>query len=289
MFDLAWLASVPNAIRYTDLGLDPVALDLGILQIRWYSLAYLTGLIFGYWYINKLIRVPGAPMAKRHSDDLLFWATIGIILGGRIGYVVAYQPEILQNPLDILKLWEGGMSFHGGLTGLILAIIFYCRRHGLSALRVADYIACVAPVGQFLGRIANFINGELWGRSTDVAWGMIFPGGGEVVRHPSQLYAAALEGLLVFAVVNLLFWKTRARYQPGLLLGAAIFTYACARFTVGFFREPDAQLMEFAERTGLAMGQWLTLPMFLIGLYLILTARKRRQRVEPIAGSDAVA
>ena len=283
------LAEAAATLRYSDLGLSPVALDLGFLQLRWYSLAYLVGILFGYWYIGRLLQRPGAPMAQRHADDLVFWTTLGIIVGGRLGYVLAYQPAIMANPLDVLKVWEGGMSFHGGLAGLILALFFYARRHGLPILRVVDYIACVAPVGQFLGRLANFVNGELWGRPTDVAWGMIFPGAGEVARHPSQLYSAFLEGLLIFIVLNLLFWRTKARYLPGLLFGTAVLLYAMARFTVEFFRSPDPQLMEFAERTGLSMGQWLTLPMFLIGLYFMLTSKRRRQRVEPIAGGDAVA
>jgi phosphatidylglycerol:prolipoprotein diacylglycerol transferase len=281
-------ASAAAHIRFDDLGLSPVALDLGFFTLKWYSLAYLAGILIGYWYLLKLIRQPGAPMARRHADDMIFYATLGIIIGGRLAYVLFYQPEILQHPLDIFKLWNGGMSFHGGVIGVSLGILYLARKEKLSWLRVHDYVACCVPFGLFFGRLANFVNGELWGKETDVPWAMIFPTGGPVARHPSQLYEAVLEGLVLFAILWFAFWKTKARYQPGKLVGIFLLGYGLARFCVEFFREADVQLLEFAHRTGLHMGQWLTLPMIFGGLYLIVTAKGRRVRVEPIAGSASV-
>lgn len=274
-----FLAAATAHVRFENLGLDPVALDLGFFTIKWYSLAYLAGILIGYWYLLKLISRPGSPMARRHADDMIFYATLGIILGGRLAYVLFYQPAILERPLDIFKLWEGGMSFHGGVLGVSLGILYLARKNGLSWLRVHDYVACCVPFGLFFGRLANFVNGELWGKASEAPWAIIFPAGGEVPRHPSQLYEAALEGLVLGAILWLAFWKTRARYQPGMLVGIFLLGYGIARFTVEFFREADAQLMEFAARTGLHMGQWLTLPMIIGGLYLILTARSRASRV----------
>ncbi|MET0365757.1 MAG: prolipoprotein diacylglyceryl transferase [Sphingobium sp.] len=281
-------AAAPHAIEFASLGLDPVAIDLGFFTIKWYSLAYLAGILIGYWYLSVLLRQPGAPMAQRHADDMVFYATLGIIIGGRLGYVFFYGPEILSHPADIFKLWNGGMSLHGGTVGVLIAIWWLTRANQLSFLRVCDYIACVVPFGLCFGRIANFINGELWGKVTDVPWAIIFPTGGDSPRHPSQLYEAALEGPLMFAILAFFFWKTEARYQPGKLFGIAALTYGAARFGVEYFREADAQLMEFAERTGLHMGQWLTIPMLLIGLWLVMTAKRRRVRVEAVAGTKSV-
>ena len=290
---LPTIAAAGAHLRFDSLGLDPVALDLGFFQFKWYSLAYIAGILIGWWYLLKLLAQPGAPMARRHADDLVFYATLGIILGGRIGYVVFYAPEMFLEPLQVLRLWDGGMSFHGGVIGTTVAIILLARKHRLDWLRIHDYVACCAPFGLFFGRIANFINGELWGRPTDVAWGIVFPrtvaGGLDPARHPSQLYEAGLEGVALFAVLWFLFWRTQARYQPGRLVGSFLLGYGLARFFVEFFREPDAQLVEFARVTGLHMGQWLTLPMIAGGIYLIVTAPRRRQRVEPIAGSASVA
>ena len=285
-----------DAIAWTDLGLSPVALDLGFFELRWYSLAYLAGIFIGYWYLLKLIKQPGAPMARRHADDMVFYAALGIILGGRLGYVLFYNPGYyFENPLDILKLWDGGMSFHGGVLGTTLGILYLARKEGLPWLRIHDYVACCVPFGLFFGRLANFVNHELWGAPTNVPWAIRFP---EVVagltalgppRHPSQLYEAALEGIVLFLILWWMFWRTEARYQPGKLVGAFIFFYGLFRFAVEFVREPDAQLIEFAKATGLHMGQWLSLPMVLGGLYLMLTAKKRRIRVEPTVGSASVA
>jgi len=275
-------------IQFNDLGLDPVALDLGFFTIKWYSLAYLTGILVGYWYLIRLLREPGAPMARRHADDMIFYATLGIIIGGRLGYIIFYQPSILANPLDVLKLWQGGMSLHGGTIGVLVAIWWMSRKEQLSFLRVCDYVACVVPFGLFFGRLANFVNGELWGKVTDVPWAIVFPDGGALPRHPSQLYEAALEGPLLFAVLAWFFWRTDARYHPGKLFGLAAIGYGAARFFVEYYREADAQLMEFAARTGLHMGQWLTIPLLVGGLYLVVTSKGRRTRVEPVAGSKSV-
>ena len=285
-----------NAIAWTDLGLDPVALNLGFFELRWYSLAYLAGIFIGYWYLLKLLKQPGAPMARRHADDLVFYAALGIILGGRLGYVLFYNLSYYaQHPLDILKLWDRGMSFHGGMIGTVLGIIYLSRKEGLNWLRVHDYVACCVPFGLFFGRLANFVNHELWGAETNVPWAIRFP---EVMngllvtgppRHPSQLYEAALEGIVLFVVLAIMFWRTQARYEPGKLVGAFVFLYGLFRFLVEFVREPDAQLVGFAQATGLHMGQWLSLPMIVLGLYLMFTAKGRRQRVEPFAGTESVA
>lgn len=283
------IATASTFTQFADLGVGPVALDLGFFQIRWYSLGYLAGILLGYWLLLKLLARPGAPMSREHADDMILYATLGIILGGRIGYILFYQPSILQNPIDIFKLWEGGMSLHGGTLGTIFAIWLLARKHKLSFLRVCDYIACCIPFGLFLVRLANFVNDELWGRVTDVPWAIVFPNGGDMPRHPSQLYEAALEGLLMAAILWPLFWKTDARYTPGFLFGMAALIYGFARFTIEFLREPDQQLQWLVEASGLSMGQWLTVPMILIGFYLVFTAASRRRRVEPVAGTDSVA
>jgi phosphatidylglycerol:prolipoprotein diacylglycerol transferase len=277
------LAATAGAIRWDQLGISPIALDLGFFQLRWYSLAYLAGIVLGWWYLLRLLAQPGAPMARRHADDLVFYATLGIILGGRLGYVIFYKPlDYLHDPMEILRLWDGGMSFHGGVIGVSLGIFYISWRHKLDWLRVHDYVACCVPFGLFFGRLANFTNGELWGRETDLPWGVVFPTGGEIVRHPSQLYEAGLEGVLLFLILWFMFWRTRARYQPGLLVGTFILVYGFCRFGLEYVREPDAHLIEFARESHLHMGQWLSLPMILGGLYLVATAGKRAERVVPV-------
>ncbi|HET7317460.1 MAG TPA: prolipoprotein diacylglyceryl transferase [Sphingomicrobium sp.] len=284
-----------NAIAWTDLHLSPVALDLGFFELRWYSLAYLAGIFLGYWYLLKLLKQPGAPMARRHADDLVFYAALGIILGGRIGYVLFYNfPYYAAHPMDVLKLWDGGMSFHGGLVGTVLGILYLCWKQNLPPLRIHDYVACVAPIGLFFGRIANFVNHELWGAPTNVPWAVRFPeiiGGMTVLgppRHPSQLYEAILEGVVLFAILWWMFWKTQARYEPGKLVGTFGFFYGLFRFLVEFVREPDPQLAGFTHATGLHMGQWLSLPLIIGGAWLMWTAKGRRIRVEPALGSASV-
>ncbi|CAN5395035.1 hypothetical protein BH09PSE4_BH09PSE4_15220 [soil metagenome] len=187
------LAATAQHIHFANLGLSPVAIPLGFFAIKWYSLAYIAGILVGWWYLLKLIAQPGAPMARRHADDLIFYATLGVILGGRIGYVLFYQPQMLKNPLEILRLWDGGMSFHGGVIGTTIGILLFARANKLDWLRIHDYVACVAPFGFFFGRLANFVNGELWGKPTDVPWAIVFDrtvpfGMIEPARHPSQLY-----------------------------------------------------------------------------------------------------
>ncbi len=273
---LSLLASAGEPIYWVDFGLTR-GIDLGFFMLRWYSLAYLTGIMLGYWLMLRMIRSAGAPLAQRHADDLFFYCTLGIILGGRLGYATFYDRELWAHPAELLKLWNGGMSFHGGLIGTVLAIAWVARRNQLNFLRICDYISVVVPFGMLFGRLANFVNGELWGRvaSEGVPWAMVFPDAGSLPRHPSQLYEAALEGALMAAIMLLLFWKSRARFRPGLLVGVFAAGIGAARFTVEFFREPDAQLSEFAMRTGLSMGQWLTLPLIALGLFFVVRALRK--------------
>jgi len=291
------LAAASSHLVFTDLGLNPNVFSIPLFgttfALKWYSLAYIAGLAIGWWYLLKLIAQPGAPMAKRHADDLFVYAALGVILGGRIGYVLFYQPMMLLNPISVLKLWDGGMSFHGGVIGTSLGLIWMAHRHKLDWLRIHDYVACCAPIGLFLGRCANFVNGELWGKPTDVPWAVVFPHtvafGPEPARHPSQLYEAGLEGLLLFALLAFLFWRTRARWKPGLLVGVFLLGYGLARFFVEFFREPDRQFEGTFLATTIHMGQLLTLPMIAGGIYLIVTAHKRSARAAPVRGSESVA
>ena len=293
------LQAVDNSrfVAFPDLGLSPVALHIGPFDLRWYSLAYLAGIFVGYWYLLKLLKEPGAPLARRHADDLVFYAALGIILGGRLGYVLFYNfGQYLRHPIEILKLWDGGMSFHGGVVGTSLGIIYFAHKQKLSWLRIHDYVACCAPFGLFFGRLANFINQELWGAPTSVPWAIRFQEFNEYgqrvlgpPRHPSQLYEAFLEGVVLFVILAFLFWRTKSRYEPGKLVGVFIFLYGIFRFGIEFIREPDQQLIGFAQATHLHMGQWLSLPMILGGIYLIVTAPKRRVRVEPTVGTASVA
>ena len=286
----ALAASTQTHLRFEQLHLNPVALSLGFFDIKWYSIAYITGILIGWWYLLKLIAQPGSPMARRHADDLVFYATLGIILGGRLGYAIFYSPDMLLSPWRLIRLWDGGMSFHGGMIGTSIGIILFARKEKLDWLRIHDYLACAVPFGLFFGRMANFINGELWGKPSNVAWAIIFPRtGNDVPRHPSQLYEAGLEGIALFAILWFAFWRTKARYEPGKLVGLFLLGYGLARFTVEFFREPDSQFSGTFFATTIHMGQLLTLPMIIGGLYLIATAKGRRQRVVPIAGDVSVA
>src|SRR5690606_19616155 len=248
-------------------------------------LAYLAGILLGYWHLTRMVKAPGSPMAQRHADDLFFYCTLGIILGGRLGYAAFYKPELFTGwtgsetvSWDLLRLWDGGMSFHGGVLGTVVAIAWVSWRGKLSFLRVCDYISVNVGFGMLFGRIANFVNGELWGRAVEgpLAWAMIFPTDPRALpRHPSQLYEALLEGALVIAVMLPLFWKTRARYRPGLLVGVFTALIAAARFVAEFFREPDAHLAWMVADTGLSRGQWLTIPLILAGLALVIWALRR--------------
>lgn len=273
MIDLI-AAGASDVIRWEELGLRP-GIDLGFFTLRFYSLAYLCGIALGYWHLSKMVKAPGSPMAQRHADDLFFYCTLGIILGGRLGYATFYQPD-LWTSMALFRLWEGGMSFHGGVIGTTVAIAFVAWRNQLNFIRVCDYIAVNVGFGMLFGRLANFINGELWGRVTDVPWAMIFPADPTgLPRHPSQLYQAVLEGLLVIAVMLPLFWLTRARWRPGLLVGAFVSIVASGRFIGEFFRQPDAGWEDFIVRTGLSWGQWLTIPLILGGVLLVVRALRR--------------
>ena len=263
------------ALPFPDI--DPVIFQIGPLAIRWYALAYIAGLMLGWKYIVRLVRRDGdsAAMSEVQVDDFLVWATIGVVLGGRLGYVLFYRPGFyLDNPAEIIAIWQGGMSFHGGLLGVTAAMILYSRKYNLSLLGVTDLISMAAPVGLFFGRLANFINGELWGRATDVAWAVSFPHGGPLPRHPSQIYEALLEGALLFLVLWYLRNKTDKAAQPGFLTGVFISGYGLARFVVEYYREPDAHLgFLFA---GATMGQLLSVPLILLGCWLALRASAKK-------------
>jgi phosphatidylglycerol:prolipoprotein diacylglycerol transferase len=253
--------------------IDPVAIALGPFVVRWYALAYIAGLLMGWRYCLILADRPPRLVERRDIDDFLVWATLGVVLGGRIGYVLFYQPGYyLQHPIEALYLWHGGMSFHGGALGVTLAILLFTRARGLAVLAFSDIVAEAIPIGLFFGRIANFINGELFGRETDVPWAMVFPNGGPMPRHPSQLYEAVCEGLLLFLL--LLFAEHRgARRRPGIVTGLFLSGYAVARMSGELFRQPDAQLGFLVF--GTTMGQLLSIPVLIAGLFLIWWAMRR--------------
>jgi phosphatidylglycerol:prolipoprotein diacylglycerol transferase len=254
---------------------DPVLVHLGPFAIRWYALAYIAGILLGWVYARALIRKKclwdgEAPLTVTDFDDFIVWVTLGIILGGRTGYVLFYNlPHFAAHPIEIFQLWNGGMSFHGGFTGCVVAVVWFAKKRGIPFLSLGDLTCAVGPIGLFLGRLANFVNGELWGRPTDVPWAMIFPGGGPLPRHPSQLYEATLEGLVLLAVLALLM-RAGALKRPGLIVGCFAVGYALARITCEFFREPDAQLGFLWG--GATMGQVLCIPLLIVGLCFIVYA-----------------
>ncbi len=259
---------------------DPVAIRIGPVAIRWYALAYIAGLLLAVLYAKWILRReeffrPGRPfMPPEAMDDFMLWAMLGVVLGGRLGYVLFYAPGyFLSHPQDILKVWQGGMSFHGGFLGVLMAAGLFARRRGVPFWRLMDIAAAATPIGLFLGRIANFINGELWGRTTDVPWGVVFPAAGPQPRHPSQLYEAALEGIVLFIVLHVLLRQGALR-RPGLLSGVFALGYGLSRFAIEFFREPDRQL-GFLYGGWLTMGMLLSVPLMLIGLWLIARANAR--------------
>jgi phosphatidylglycerol:prolipoprotein diacylglycerol transferase len=259
--------------------IDPVLISFGPIAIRWYALAYITGILLGWLYARAVIARPSlwdaaAPMTVGDYDDFVLWVTLGIILGGRIGYVLFYNPGYFAaHPVEILQLWNGGMSFHGGFLGCVLAGVLFARHRGISILSLGDITCAAGTIGLFLGRIANFINGELWGRPTDVPWAMVFPTGGPSPRHPSQLYEAGLEGLALFVVLSLLI-RAGALRRPGFILGAFAFGYGVARSIGELFREPDPQLGYLWG--GLTMGTLLSLPLLLAGIVLMALAIRNR-------------
>jgi phosphatidylglycerol---prolipoprotein diacylglyceryl transferase len=258
-----------------------VLIQLGPFAIRWYALAYIAGILLGWLYARAIIRNEKlwggpAPMTATDCDDFIVWVTLGVILGGRLGYVLFYNPDYFAaHPLEALQLWKGGMSFHGGFTGCIAAVVLFARSRGIPVLSLGDITCAVGPIGVLLGRLANFINGELWGRPADVPWAMVFPTGGPVPRHPSQLYEAALEGLLLFVVLGLLV-RSGALKRPGLIIGAFAIGYALTRSFSELFREPDAQLGFLWG--GLTMGMLLSLPLLLFGIVLVVLALRQPPR-----------
>lgn len=254
--------------------IDPVIFDVGFFAIRWYSLAYIAGLVLGWMYMKHLCRLAPPVCDVEAVDDFLVWATAGVILGGRLGMVLFYQFDYyMANPAKILAVWEGGMSFHGGFLGVVIAGIVFTRKHKIDALRFGDLLACAAPIGLFFGRIANFINGELWGRPADVAWAVVFPTGGPIPRHPSQLYEAAFEGLVLFCVMFALSRNESVRRRPGLIMGTFVAGYGIARSISEIFREPDGYIGFLSF--GTTWGQWLSLPMIVVGIFFIVRARRR--------------
>ncbi len=285
--------------------IDPVLIHLGPLSIRWYALSYIAGLIFGWWAAARMTRERALwrnptfgnkpPITAEQVGDLLVWATLGVILGGRIGWILFYgialcavSPEsamctgigggpplpqgFLDNPLRLVSIWEGGMSFHGGLIGVALAIWLFCRRNKLQLLPVADMIAVVTPIGLLFGRLANFINGELWGKPSDVPWAMVFPRGGPVPRHPSQLYEAFLEGIVLFIILQVGLRRFKLNERPGLLTGLFFLGYGAFRFFVEFFREPDGPFLGW-----FSMGMALSVPLWAAaGAFLWVSLRPYR-------------
>nr|WP_314430083.1 prolipoprotein diacylglyceryl transferase [uncultured Brevundimonas sp.] len=278
---------------------DPVLIHLGPLPIRWYALAYVAGIVLGWWYASRLARTerlwsPGKPpVTGPQLDDLVLWITLGVILGGRFGYALFYKPAMFAQVftgdswgerLELLQLWTGGMSFHGGFLGVVIAIAIYANRQKINPLSLGDLIAPVAPLGLFFGRIANFINGELWGRETTVPWAIRFcnarieqmygfcPAGNEP-RHPSQLYEAGLEGLLLFVILSLAIWKWRMLKRPGFVTGLFLLGYGVCRAALENVRQPDAGLENLP--LGLTMGMILSIPMMLVGAWLIWRALKK--------------
>lgn len=260
--------------------ISPVALEIGPVVIRWYALAYLAGFLIGWRYVLALLQRAGEGVprpVRADIDDFLAWGIFGVILGGRIGYVLFYQTEMyLNDPIQILKIWQGGMSFHGGALGAIAAMILYTGIKKFEVLRLTDLFCAAVPIGLFFGRIANFINAELYGRMTDAPWGVVFPGGGPFPRHPSQIYEAILEGLVLFVLLFLLIRKDSIRNRPGIVSGAFLIGYGVSRIVVEFFREPDAHIGYLMEH--FTMGQVLSLPMLVGGLVCIVWAMRHGKR-----------
>lgn len=256
--------------------ISPVALQIGPLAIRWYALAYLTGVLSGWWLVGKLNNRLSPPTLNRLAyDDIMVWAIMGIILGGRLGYVLFYKPDYyLENPLEALMVWHGGMSFHGGLLGVITAISLFSRKHKIEFLKITDLLAIVAPIGLCLGRLANFINGELYGRVTGSWFGMIFPGSDGLPRHPSQLYEAGLEGVALFIILLAVALSSRSLQRTGLLSGLFLIGYSIARSICELFREPDSFITFLPDF--ITMGQLLSIPMLAVGMYLVYRTNGRK-------------
>jgi phosphatidylglycerol:prolipoprotein diacylglycerol transferase len=279
---------------------DPVLIHIGPLPLRWYALAYVAGILLGWWYAARLLRAERVwaparpPITLPQLDDLVLWVTLGIILGGRLGYALFYQPDLflqiftgqsLGERLELLQLWTGGMSFHGGFLGVSLAVWWFARKHRVRLLSLADLLAPVAPIGLFFGRIANFVNGELWGRPTDVPWAIRFCNerilqtygvcpAGDLPRHPSQLYEAGLEGLALFTLLWIAVWRLKLLTKPGYVTGLFLLGYGLSRALMETVREPDAHMPEALQGV-VTMGMLLSIPMILVGLWLVWRARSR--------------
>jgi phosphatidylglycerol:prolipoprotein diacylglycerol transferase len=274
-------AALPALITYPVI--DPVAFSLGPITVRWYGLAYMAGLLLGWLFIRHLLRHGrlwgGAPpMSPDQSDNMLLWTTLGVVAGGRLGFVLLYEPGyFLSHPADILKVWNGGMAFHGGLLGVGVALLLFARAMKMNPLSAFDLAAAAVPFGLFFGRIANFINAEVYGRVTDVPWAMVFPGAGPEPRHPSQIYEAFLEGIVIFAVLCLLIYRYKALTRPGLVVGAFLALYGLFRIVSEMFREADS--LWFWPGAPVPAGMFYSLPMILLGLFFLRGAL-RREAVE---------
>lgn len=270
-----------EALLLTFPTIDPVIFQIGPIALRWYSLAYMIGIVGGWWYLGVLDRCTSPFFTTEQRDDVILWAIAGVILGGRFGYVLFYNfGYFVQNPMEIVQVWQGGMSFHGGVIGVTLAFWLYARRNAMHWVPLMDRIACVTPIGLFFGRIANFINGELYGRTTDAYFGMVFPSGGALPRHPSQLYEAALEGLVVGLILWFMATQRHALGFAGRCSGIFLSGYGISRFMVEYVREPDAHLgFIFAS---FSMGQLLCIPMIACGVWLIIRSAKQPVEVREV-------
>jgi phosphatidylglycerol---prolipoprotein diacylglyceryl transferase len=269
-----------SAIAFPNI--DPVLIQIGPIAIYWYGVGYVVGILFAWWYSKRIASAQrlwgagGSPVTPAHLDDFVLWAAVGIVAGGRIGYILFYDlARYIESPTDIFRVWEGGMSFHGGLLGVIIAMILFARKNHIPVFSMFDVVSAGVPVGLGLVRVANFINSELWGRPTDVAWGVIFPNGGPEPRHPSQLYEAGLEGIVLFLALAWLVWRAGALKRPGIVCGVFVGGYGLARTFVEFFREPDAHIGYLAGGW-LTMGMILSLPMVLIGFGTAIWAANRK-------------
>lgn len=259
--------------------IDPVAIALGPLVIRWYALAYMAGLLAGWYVLRRMARQSSSPVTPLQIDQLLNAIIAGVIIGGRLGYVLFYQPAAYwRDPLAILRIWEGGMAFHGGLIGVCVAVFWFARHHKIPLWQLADRVALVTPIGLFFGRIANFINGELYGRVTDLPIGMIFPTGGALPRHPSQLYEAALEGVLLGLILAVSYHLKLSQRRPGSLVALFLIGYGIARFLVEFVREPDAHIGTYQQLfiIPLSQGQLLSLPMIIGGAAMLVLMKGKQ-------------
>ena len=261
---------------------DPVLIDLGIFQVRWYSAAYILGILIGWMYANKIIKSTSVnkynfrQVTSKNFDDLIIYLILGIIIGGRLGYIIFYNLDYYaQNLLEIFKLWQGGMSFHGGLIGVVISTILFSKKSDINFFKISDIISCVAPIGIFLGRIANFINGELYGKFTTLPWGVIFPNAGNLPRHPSQIYEAILEGIILFLIINYLALKKELLYKAGYVSAIFLISYSILRIFSEIFREPDIQLGLLFDY--FSMGSLLSLLTIIAGLFIILFLKKNEQ------------